>query len=175
MKLDFCAVCGITTDLQQHHVEPVIMSGISRKKTKKYDGDKPLKDCSSMEIFAYLFDLGIITDDGEITVCSFHHNILHGIIKFQKAEHRKMVIEGQQRAKANGVVIGRPSKLTPSMYERIKEMRANNFGIKTIAKKLKLGVGTVYSALDKIDQGIIEELKRKKFIEENPSSFLDLV
>ena len=128
-----------------------------------------------MEIFSYLFDLGIISDDGEITVCSFHHNILHGIIKFQKAEHRKMVIEGQQRAKANGTVLGRPSKLTPDMYERIKEMRMNNLGIKNIARKLKLGVGTVYSALDKIDQGVIEELKRKKFIEENPANFLDLV
>jgi hypothetical protein len=175
MKLEFCAVCGISTDLQQHHLEPVIMSGISRKKTKKYDGNKPLKDCTSMEIFAYLFDLGIISDDGEITVCSFHHNILHGIVKFQKAEFRKLIIEGMERAKANGVTIGRPTKLTPDMYERIKDMRANNFGIKSIARKLKIGVGTVYSALDKIDQGIIEDLKRQKFIDENPASFTDLI
>ena len=79
MKLNFCAVCGVETDLQQHHIEPVVFSKIGRKKAKGYDDNKPLKDCTSMEVFKWLFDKGIITDDGEITVCSYHHHLMHGI------------------------------------------------------------------------------------------------
>jgi hypothetical protein len=175
MKLNFCAVCGITTDLQQHHIEPVIVSGIDRKRKKKYDENKSLKDCTSIEVFAFLFDQGIISDDGELTVCSYHHNLLHGIVKFQKAEHNKLVKEGQERARAKGVTIGRPTKLTPDMYEKIKKMRENGLGIKGVAKNLQIGIGTVYTAMEKIEQGIIEDIQRKKFIEENPATFVDLI
>lgn len=175
MKLDFCAVCGISTDLHQHHIEPVVLSNISRKSRKKYDSNKQLKDCTSMEVFAFLFDQGIITDDGEITVCSYHHNILHGIVKFQKAEHNKLIREGQEKAKARGVKIGRPSALNPEYFERIHNMREMGMGIKVIARKLGIGVGTVYSALSKIEAGIIEELHRKKLLEENPATFIDLI
>jgi ADP-ribosylglycohydrolase len=175
MKLEFCAVCGITTDLQQHHIEPVILTGISRKKIKRYDGNKPLKECDSMEVFAFLFDQGIISDDGELTVCSFHHNILHGIVKFQKAKLGTLIKEGQLRAKENGVTIGRPTKLNFDMYERIETMRDDGMGIKAIARKLRIGVGTVYAAIDKIEKGIIQDLQRKKLIEENPATFVDLI
>ena len=108
MKLDFCAICGKKTDLHQHHIEPVVFSGISRGRAKGYYGDKPLKDCTSMEVFRWLFNQGIITDDGEITVCSYHHNIMHGIVKFQKAEHTTLIKAGIARAKANGIKCGRP-------------------------------------------------------------------
>jgi hypothetical protein len=175
MKLDFCAVCGSTSDLHQHHLEPVVLTGAKRAKAKGYSKTKPIGECTSFEVFAYLFDLGIITDDGTITVCSFHHNILHGIIKFQKAEHNKLVREGIQKAKERGVQFGRPSKLTPDMFQRIKDMREKNFGIKKIARHLKIGVGTVYSAMEQIESGIIEELMKKKMLEENPANFLDLV
>lgn len=175
MKLQFCAVCGTTTDLQQHHIEPVVLSGIERKRKKKYDNNKPLKDCTAMEVFAFLFDQGIISDDGELTVCSYHHNLLHGIVKFQKAEHYKLIKEGQEKARLKGVKFGRPTKATPDMYIRVKELRESDFGIKTIASKLRIGVGTVYSILEKLDQGILEELKSKKEIEENPATFIDLI
>jgi DNA invertase Pin-like site-specific DNA recombinase len=175
MKLDFCAVCGVTTDLQQHHIEPVVLSNISRKKIKKYDANKQLKDCNSMEVFSFLFDQGIITDDGEITVCSYHHNILHGIVKFQKANLANLIKEGQQRAKARGVKIGRPTIITPENFERIRNMRESGIGIKKIARELKIGIGTVYSSLEKIDAGIIEDLYKKKLLQENPATFVDLI
>jgi hypothetical protein len=175
MKLTFCAVCGTTTDLQQHHIEPVVITGINRKRKKKYDENKPLKECTSLEVFAFLFDQGIISDDGELTVCSYHHNLLHGIVKFQKADHIKLVKEGQERARANGVILGRPSKINPEMYIAVKELRESDIGIKVIAKKLGIGVGTVYNIMEKVDQGIIEELKRNKEIEENPATFIDLI
>ena len=175
MKLDFCAVCGTTTDLQQHHLEPVVLTGLQRTRKKKYDVDKPLKECTSMEVFAFLFDQGIISDDGELTVCSYHHNLLHGIVKFQKAEHNKLVREGQQRAKANGVVLGRPSKVTPELCAKALKLREKGYGIKSIASKLNIGVGTVYNLLQKIDDGYLHESEQNKNIDDNPATFADLI
>lgn len=148
MKLEFCAVCGTDRDLQQHHIEPVVYSKINRRaKSKKYDANKKLKDCNSMEIFAFLFDQGVISDDETITVCSYHHNILHGIMKFQKYEHSRMIKEGQKAAVAKGIKVGRPTKLTDEVRKEIITDRTNGMGIKKIASKHDVGIGTVYEVL----------------------------
>ena len=147
MKLDFCAICGKKTDLHQHHIEPVVFSGISRGRAKGYNGDKPLKDCTSMEVFRWLFNQGIITDDGEITVCSYHHNIMHGIVKFQKAEHATLIKAGIARAKANGIKCGRPSKVNDSVRTAVRLLREQGKPIRQIARTLSIGVGTTYSIL----------------------------
>jgi len=149
MKLNFCVVCGTKDDLQQHHITPVIRSRTkSYSKNKKYDPNKPLKDCDTYEIFGYLFDQGYISDDGEITVCAFHHHIIHGIVKYQKTLHSNMVKEGQENARKQGKQIGRPSNINDDMVLAAKIERENGLGIKNIAKKLKIGVGTVYKLLE---------------------------
>jgi hypothetical protein len=147
MKLSFCAVCGTIEDLQQHHIDPVVMTGAKRKKNKGFDANKPLSQCTSQEIFAFLFSQGIISSDEKITVCSYHHNILHGIVKFQRAEHTKLVKEGQQKAREKGVHIGRPTKINDAMRESVNQLRENGKGIKNIAKDLNIGIGTVYSII----------------------------
>jgi uncharacterized protein (DUF433 family) len=153
MKLDFCAVCGTTKDLHQHHIEPVVYSKINRKaKSKRYDGEKKLKDCDSFEVLAYLFDKGFISDDETITVCSYHHNLLHGIIRFQKYEHSKMIKEGQKNAIAKGIKIGRPTKLTDTLVSEIIGARNSGMPIKKIAKHFDIGVGTVYDAIGKMNE-----------------------
>jgi len=149
MKLEFCAVCGVKTDLHQHHIEPVVFSKIGRKTPKGYDSNKQLKDCTSMEVFKWLFDQGIISDDGEVTVCSYHHNLMHGIVKFQKAEHTKLVKEGVRKARERGVIMGRPTKVTDDMRKEVAILRDNKVGIKTIAKKMSIGIGTVYNIMEK--------------------------
>ena len=152
MKLNFCAVCGTTKDLHQHHIEPVILTKIDRKNSKKYNGEKKLKDCTSMEVFGWLFDQGIITDDGEITVCSYHHNILHGIVKFQAAEHSKLIKEGIKKAKENGVSIGRPkSEAIKSKDEIIEDYKQGN-SIRALGKKYNCGIGTVYKIIEGIEK-----------------------
>lgn len=148
MKLDFCAVCGVETDLHQHHIEPVIYSKIGRIREKKYNKNKKLKDCSSMEVFAFLFDQGVISDDATITVCSYHHHILHGIMKFQKHEHNKLVREGLKKAKENGIKLGRPSNVLFDTKEKVVEMRNQGKSIHHIAKTLKIGVGTTQKILN---------------------------
>jgi hypothetical protein len=168
MKLEFCAVCGITTDLQQHHIEPVVFSKIGRKKVKGYDANKQLKDCTSMEVFKWLFDQGIISDDGEVTVCSYHHNLMHGIVKFQKAEHINLVKEGVRKARERGVIMGRPTKVNDDMKKQVIQLIQDEVGIKVIAKRLHIGIGTVYSIMEqsnikskkcnKVQKSVVTEL-----------------
>ena len=152
MKLNFCAVCGTTKDLHQHHIEPVVFSKIDRKNSKKYDGEKKLKDCTSMEVFGWLFDQGIITDDGEITVCSYHHNILHGIVKFQAAEHSKLIKEGMKIAKENGVKMGRPNSEAVKSKDEIIEEYKHGESIRALSKKYNCGIGTVYKIIEGIEK-----------------------
>jgi hypothetical protein len=151
MKLEFCAVCGVTTDLQQHHIEPVVFSKIGRKKSKGYDANKQLKDCTSMEVFKWLFDQGIISDDGEVTVCSYHHHLMHGIVKFQKAEHINLVKEGVRKARERGVRMGRPTKITDDMVKEVVILIDEGVGIKRIAKSMSIGIGTIYSIMKQND------------------------
>jgi len=150
MKHDHCVVCGTKNDLQQHHIDPVVYGRSSRtkKKNKNYDPNKSLKDCSVEEIFRYLHDLGHISDDEEITTCSYHHNIFHGIVKFQKAEHGKLIKEGMKKAIAEGKKIGRPSDMTKNEYIKIVELFIQGKSFKKIAKSFNCGVGTVYKVLE---------------------------
>lgn len=150
MKLDFCAVCGTTYDLHQHHIEPVVYSRISRKaKSKNYDSNKKLKDCNSLEVFAWLFDKGIITEDETITVCSYHHNLMHGIVRFQKYEHSNMIKEGQKKALENGKRIGRPTKVNSDLVQEVLQARAGGMSIHAIARQFSIGVGTTSELLKK--------------------------
>jgi len=159
MKLEFCAVCGVTTDLHQHHIEPVVFSKIGRKKAKGYDANKQLKDCTPIEVFKWLFDQGIISDDGEITVCSYHHHLIHGIVKFQKAEHINLVKEGVRIARERGVIMGRPTKVNEFMRNEVENLLESGVAIKTIGKRLKIGIGTIYKIM-----------KEKNIKSKNPSN-----
>jgi len=167
MKLDFCVVCGCQTDLHQHHIEPVVFSKKKRIKSRqKVDINKPLNLCSTFEIFSYLFDEGYISDNDTITVCSYHHNLLHGIMKFQKTEHGNMIKEGLEEAKRNGIVLGRPSTAaTKENYESVKSLRNQGWGIKRISTHLKIGVGSVYALMEKDGSEFIE----------NTMTFVDLL
>jgi Helix-turn-helix domain of resolvase len=148
MKLNFCCVCGVTTNLHEHHIEPIVFSRVSRKRrTVRFDGNKVLKGCTFWEIFSYLFDIGIITEDATITACEFHHALLHGMIKFQITDGKRLAEEGRKRAKERGVKFGRPSTYNEETATKVLELRRSGMGIKAIGKQCSLGVGTVYKAL----------------------------
>ncbi len=74
-------------------------------------------------------------------------SVFGAMAEFERNLIRERVIAGQQRAKANGVKLGRPSKMNDGMKNAIKLLRDNGLGIKQIAKQLQIGVGTVYSAI----------------------------
>lgn len=153
MKLDFCCVCGTKADLQQHHLEPVVYTGAKRTgKSKKYDPNKPLKDCNSFELFACLFEKGFISDEATLTVCSFHHNILHGVVKYQKNLHSEMIKEALQKTKAAGTKLGRPSTISDSLKNQVVILRKGGIGPKEITKTLKIGCYSYYKIVREYDE-----------------------
>ncbi|MSQ64804.1 MAG: hypothetical protein EXR37_00385 [Limnohabitans sp.] len=59
----------------------------------------------------------------------------------------KRVIAGQNRAKAKGVKMGRPSKMNDGLRSAIQLLRSNGMGIKQIAREVGVGIGTIYGSV----------------------------
>jgi DNA invertase Pin-like site-specific DNA recombinase len=74
-------------------------------------------------------------------------SVFGAIGEFERNLIRERVLAGQQRAKANGVKLGRPSKMNDGMKSAVKLLREKGMGIKQIARQLQIGVGTVYSVM----------------------------
>lgn len=74
-------------------------------------------------------------------------SVFGAIGEFERNLIRERVIAGQQRAKASGVHIGRPTKMNDGMRSAIKVMHESGMSIRQIAKSCKVGIGTVYSVL----------------------------
>ena len=74
-------------------------------------------------------------------------SVFGAIGEFERSIIKERVVAGQQRAKANGVKLGRPSKMNDGMKSAVKLLREKGMGIKQIAKELQIGVGTVYSVI----------------------------
>ena len=67
--------------------------------------------------------------------------------EYERELIRERIMSGQKRARAQGVKIGRPSKLNEAVRTSMKLLRDGSMGIKEISKRLEIGVGSVYSAL----------------------------
>jgi DNA invertase Pin-like site-specific DNA recombinase len=74
-------------------------------------------------------------------------SVFGAIGEFERNLIRERVIAGQQRAKASGTHIGRPTKMNEGMKSAVKLLRERGMGIKQISKQLQIGVGTIYSVL----------------------------
>ena len=74
-------------------------------------------------------------------------SVFGAIGEFERNLIRERVIAGQQRAKASGVHIGRPTKINDGMRSAIQAMHQNGMSIRQIAKSCKVGIGTVYSVI----------------------------
>ena len=74
-------------------------------------------------------------------------SVFGAIGEFERNLIRERVIAGQQRAKASGTHIGRPTKMNDGMRSAIKAMHENGMSIRQIAKSCKVGIGTIYSSL----------------------------
>lgn len=78
MILNFCAVCGSTDDIKQHHFTPRSHGGS--------DDETNL-----------------------LTLCQKHHCEIHGMSYRDKVNHRKLTMEGLQKARERGVKLGNPN------------------------------------------------------------------
>src|SRR5206468_3898734 len=63
-------------------------------------------------------------------------SIFSALGEYERELIRARVIAGQERAKANGVKLGRPSKLNDSVRAAIGLLRERGMGIKQIARQL---------------------------------------
>jgi len=79
-------------------------------------------------------------------------SVFGAIGEFERNLIRERVIAGQQRAKASGVHIGRPTKMNDGMSSAIKAMHENGMSIRGIAKSCKVGIGTVYATIKDTSQ-----------------------
>ena len=57
------------------------------------------------------------------------------------------VVAGLEAAKKRGVVLGAPRKVSPEKISEAKELRSQGHGIREIAKRIGLSVGSVSSLL----------------------------
>ncbi len=74
-------------------------------------------------------------------------SVFGAIGEFERNLIRERVIAGQKRAVANGVKIGRSSKMNDGMRSAIQLLREKGMGIKQISKQHQIGIGTVYSVI----------------------------
>ena len=74
-------------------------------------------------------------------------SIFGAFAEFEKSLIVERVRAGLDRAKRNGVKLGRPSNLNDTVRAAIVALRAKDVSIRTIASQLKVGTGTICSVL----------------------------
>jgi DNA invertase Pin-like site-specific DNA recombinase len=74
-------------------------------------------------------------------------SVFGALAEYERELIRERVIAGQQRAKAQGIKLGRPSKMNDGLRTAIKLLREKGVGIKQIAAQCQVGIGSVYAAL----------------------------
>lgn len=75
-------------------------------------------------------------------------SIFGALAEYERSMIRERVIAGQQRARAQGTKLGRPTKLNDSLRSAVSCLREKGMSIASIAKRLEIGVGSVYKCLD---------------------------
>jgi DNA invertase Pin-like site-specific DNA recombinase len=74
-------------------------------------------------------------------------SVFGALAEYERELIRERVKVGIQRAKRNGVKLGRPSNLTDTARAAILALRAKDVSIRRIASQLRVGTGTVYHVL----------------------------
>ena len=116
MKLEFCCVCGDTEDLHQHHILPVISS--NKKRDTK--------------------------NDETVTLCTKHHLQIHEKTHTGGYKHKSLVLQGLQKAKENGVQLGRPTNLTEERILEIMDLVKQGRGVRETCRMLGIGTNSYY-------------------------------
>jgi DNA invertase Pin-like site-specific DNA recombinase len=74
-------------------------------------------------------------------------SVFGALAEYERELIRERVRAGIERAKRNGVKLGRPSNLNDVGRAAIVALRAKNVSIRQIASQLRVGTGTVYQVL----------------------------
>lgn len=103
-----------------------------------------LNELQSLKVDLFFMQQGL---DTSTSAGRMMFSIFGALAEFERNLIRERVIAGQQRAISQGVKMGRPTKMNDGMKNAIKLLRERGIGIKQIARELKIGIGTVYSAI----------------------------
>ena len=103
-----------------------------------------LNELQSLKVDLFFLQQGLDTSSSSGRMM---FSVFGALAEFERNLIRERVIAGQQRAISQGVKMGRPTKMNDGMKNAIKLLRERGIGIKHIAKELKIGIGTVYSAI----------------------------
>ena len=93
-------------------------------------------------LFIYQQQLDTTTPSGRLCFSMFG-----AFAEFERNLIRDRVRGGLERAKKNGVKLGRPTNLNDSVRAAIVALRAQDHSIRHIARQLRVGTGTVYQVL----------------------------
>ena len=104
-----------------------------------------LNDLQSMRVDLMFLQQGMDTSTSSGRMM---FSIFGALAEFERNLIRERVVAGQNRAKARGVKMGRPSKMNDGLRSAIQLLRENGMGIKQIAEEVGVGVGTVYTAIN---------------------------
>lgn len=74
-------------------------------------------------------------------------SVFGSLAEYERELIRERVKAGLERAKRNGVKLGRPTNLNDTVRAAIVALRSKELSIRQIAKNLKVGTGTVYKVL----------------------------
>jgi len=128
----------------QRRFDMVMVWDISRLGRSLQNLVKLLNELQSMRIDLMFLQQGMDTSTSSGRMM---FSIFGALAEFERNLIRERVIAGQNRAKAKGVKMGRPSKMNDGLRSAIQLLRQKGMGIKQIAKECGVGIGTVYSAI----------------------------
>lgn len=74
-------------------------------------------------------------------------SVFGALAEYERELIRERVRAGLDRAKRNGVRLGRPSNLNDTVRAAVVALRAKEVPIRKIASQLRIGTGTIYSVL----------------------------
>jgi DNA invertase Pin-like site-specific DNA recombinase len=74
-------------------------------------------------------------------------SVFSALGEYERELIRERIIAGQRRARSQGIKIGRPSKMNDAVKTSVMLLREKGMSIREIAKRLEIGVGTVYAVL----------------------------
>ncbi len=95
-----------------------------------------------VDLFFYREGIDTTTPTGK---CVF--TILGSVAELERNLIRERVVSGLDKARRNGVRLGRPTVMNESMVTAVRLLRDKGMTVRNIAAQLRCGVGTVYKVI----------------------------
>jgi len=85
--------------------------------------------------------------DTTTSVGKMFFHIISSVASFERELIRERVIAGLERAKSNGVILGRPTQMTDGMKSAIRILKDKGVGVRETCRQLGIGSATYYKVV----------------------------